>query len=354
MNTITKVIWFALPLLFLVVFNGFGQETDQVFYLKDGSTIQGKIIAQDDSTLVVETQFGTLEIRKSAVVRQEPISNSIYREEHTLYLKDGTILKGFITSEDDDTIRVETLDGVMVIPKSGVRQIDAGQARKVDREAAAGSQPQEVLPAQESELAQSSRHPGFEVLGGLAVPVGDFASTDQSPRGYAQTSVTLGLRSNGPISKYFWLGLVGLLSFHPLDETVVTRRIHSEFPGSTVDMGSYFLAWALADLSCNIALSPSVIFSNGVLFGGLLSKMPEITVSYENREIFQRSASSFAFGYGFSTGLIINRKVDLSFRYLTGKPQYTIETNDEYFEPCGDELELGTSILVFTLGFLVR
>jgi hypothetical protein len=49
----------------------FGQTEVKTFYLKDGSTIQGKIIAQDDSTLVVETPYGTLEIQRTNILNQQ-------------------------------------------------------------------------------------------------------------------------------------------------------------------------------------------------------------------------------------------------------------------------------------------
>lgn len=62
---IVSLLW-MLPLL-----ETFGQGEMQTFYLRDGSTIQGKIIAQDDSTLLVETKYGALEvIRRSSVLKK--------------------------------------------------------------------------------------------------------------------------------------------------------------------------------------------------------------------------------------------------------------------------------------------
>lgn len=70
---IVKYLLSALLFVFLSQTIARGQGEMQTFYLKDGSTIQGKIIAQDDSTLVVETKYGILEIRKERIVKQEEI-----------------------------------------------------------------------------------------------------------------------------------------------------------------------------------------------------------------------------------------------------------------------------------------
>lgn len=73
MRIITKL---ELCTLFFYVFSKAivcAQNEPQPFYLQDGTIIQGKIIAQDDSMLVVETKYGILKIRKERIVKQEEI-----------------------------------------------------------------------------------------------------------------------------------------------------------------------------------------------------------------------------------------------------------------------------------------
>ena len=102
-----------------------GQNEQKNFYLKDGTVIQGRVVAQDDSTIVIDTQYGTFDVPKSNVVKEElskqPMENSAKEKTTTILLKDGTIIKGVVTSESEDTIRVETSYGLMNIPKSNLK-----------------------------------------------------------------------------------------------------------------------------------------------------------------------------------------------------------------------------------------
>jgi hypothetical protein len=71
MSKPTEYIVFGLLLLGISSSTTFGQTDVKTLHLKDGSTIQGRIVAQDDSTLVVETQYGTLEIQRTSILNQE-------------------------------------------------------------------------------------------------------------------------------------------------------------------------------------------------------------------------------------------------------------------------------------------
>ncbi len=61
--------WVLLALLFACAVAL--AENSQVIYLKDGSTIRGDVVGQDTAKLVVETQYGQLEVPKANVLRVE-------------------------------------------------------------------------------------------------------------------------------------------------------------------------------------------------------------------------------------------------------------------------------------------
>lgn len=116
------VLWslIAFEIFILSSLPTYGQDTTNLFYLKDGTIITGKIIAQDDSTLVLETEYGTMEIRKMDVVKQEEALKLEEKNIQTIRLRDGTTIKGIVIFENEDSLEVETLHGVVKIPKSSI------------------------------------------------------------------------------------------------------------------------------------------------------------------------------------------------------------------------------------------
>ena len=84
---------FVLVSCFVLLSTSFGQGNVLTIYLKDGAQLQGKIIAQDDSTIVLETQYGTLDIKKVDVIKQEKAET----ETQQIYLNNGTVFNGVIT-----------------------------------------------------------------------------------------------------------------------------------------------------------------------------------------------------------------------------------------------------------------
>jgi hypothetical protein len=127
MNTTAKYLSFAFAFFLLPLTLALGQTDIKTVYLKDGTTIQGKVVAQDDSTLVLETQYGTLEIRRANILKQELAkqlpAEPKASEAQIIYLKDGTTVIGFVTLEGPDSLSVETGYGSIKIPKSSVSHI---------------------------------------------------------------------------------------------------------------------------------------------------------------------------------------------------------------------------------------
>ena len=90
----------------------FAQE--KTFYLKSGDKVSGTITAETDSTIAIETSFGSVMINKKNIKPEEAI----------IYLKSGDKLKGVILSESDEGIKIKAQFGEVVIAKEKIDRID--------------------------------------------------------------------------------------------------------------------------------------------------------------------------------------------------------------------------------------
>ena len=108
-KTMTKTI-----LLMLLFYSGILFAQEKTFYLKSGDKVTGTITAETDSTIAIETSFGSVMINKTDIKQEEAI----------VYLKSGDKLKGVILSESDEMIKVKAQFGEVVIAKEKIDRID--------------------------------------------------------------------------------------------------------------------------------------------------------------------------------------------------------------------------------------
>jgi RNase P/RNase MRP subunit p29 len=158
--------YIVLGVLLLGICSGttFGQTEVKTIHLRDGTIIQGRILAQDDSTLVVETKYGTLDIQKRNVLSQESSiqtpGKSTAPGTETIHLKDGTIIRGIIVSEGTDSLTVDTMYGSIKIPKSTIEQPSSEPLRGAARVAPIDSFPTDRLQADRIETTAKAVNRG--------------------------------------------------------------------------------------------------------------------------------------------------------------------------------------------------
>lgn len=87
---------------------------------KEGTTIEGKIVAGLPSVIAVETTGGTLQIKSEEIQILERASQDI------ITTKDGSVYKGTITTELPETLKIEVKTGVMEIKWEKVERISFG------------------------------------------------------------------------------------------------------------------------------------------------------------------------------------------------------------------------------------
>jgi hypothetical protein len=103
----------------------------QTFHLKDGSTTKGRIIAQDDSTIVIETIYGTFDIQRNNLLKVEQSGVNDWRslkDTRTIYMNDGSIFKGTVTSDSGGILQIETAHGIVRLPRTRVDQASGSDA----------------------------------------------------------------------------------------------------------------------------------------------------------------------------------------------------------------------------------
>lgn len=141
-----------------------GQTAIKTIHLRDGTIIQGRIVAQDDSTLVVETKYGMLDIQKTNVLSQESSEQTPGKSTapgaETIHLKDGTIIRGIIVSEGTDSLAVDTMYGSIKIPKSAIEQSSSQPLRGAARVAPTDSFHTDRLQADRTETTAKAVNRG--------------------------------------------------------------------------------------------------------------------------------------------------------------------------------------------------
>jgi RNase P/RNase MRP subunit p29 len=322
-------------------------------YLKDGSTIQGKIIAQDDSTLVLESRYGTLDIKKSSILKQEMISVEskppAVKSMKTINLIDGSVLKGRVTYEDSDSLIIETSYGRMVIPQSQVKQSSKKWSPKSSGEEKPISDPPERPNIISESSPQELRH-NFELFGGASFPMGDYGSTTALYAGYATTGFCAGLQYMAELSRNVVCSFMGMVNYNSVDETEMNNIYSSYASGINVNAGHWLHIWALGGLGFDAPIPPSTVCYGKFLVGGVFGNSPEMNFSYQSMSVNEQSASAIAIGYGFDFGFTVTR-MDICFRYLTTEPEYSI-TNAS--TDLSQKFKQPTATILLTMGVILN
>jgi hypothetical protein len=110
----------ALLVVLCIVGAVFSQEkSDRTIQFKNGDKISGRVISDNDSSIVLQTSFGEVTIQKSEIKLQAV----------TIYLKDGSIVSGDIVSKDEQHFLLRTSFGVVTINKENIeRTSESGSA----------------------------------------------------------------------------------------------------------------------------------------------------------------------------------------------------------------------------------
>ncbi|MCH8941602.1 MAG: hypothetical protein IIA48_04070, partial [Bacteroidetes bacterium] len=168
-------------------------------------------------------------------------------------------------------------------------------------------------------FAQTNTTQGrFSFLGGVALPQGDFGSTEigNEKAGYAETGFGLMIEASKLFSENVnWTTSISL-AINEVDGNTLSNQL-----GATVTVGKYITTWALTGLGFDAPITPSFTIYGLGQVGLLVSKFPDITITGIGTSISQTTKITTAFAYGFGAGFIIG-KVNIGVRYYSSEPEY--------------------------------
>jgi hypothetical protein len=318
----------------------------QTIYLKDGTTIKGTIVAQTESTQVAQTEYGTLRIKRSNIVKQEnavlPISRQPERRHETIQLKDGTVIQGIITQQTADTLEVESMYGIIKIPRSDVKR--SGKRVVPVRE----QQEQSVQPT--TVVVEDSYH-ALEIIGGVGIPIGEFASTSAlsgEKAGFASIGGSVGLRYRGEAAKGFELGMAEIFGYYPMNQSEYAKYFPSQV---RVDAGAWYIFWTMGTVGFSLPLPPSARFHAGGLLGLLLGVSPSLTATYGSATSDQSASAATAISYGAYVGFTFSR-IGIELLYMAGEPEYSLSVSSGGNYLTG-KAKQPTATVQLTLGLIV-
>jgi len=91
----------------------------ETIYLKDGSVIKGEIISQDENVITISTSVGIIKVYLDKIAKIEYEGREV-----KVLLRDGSLLIGKIINQDEKDVRLETLSGLLVIQKDKIKNIE--------------------------------------------------------------------------------------------------------------------------------------------------------------------------------------------------------------------------------------
>jgi hypothetical protein len=208
-------------------------------------------------------------------------------------------------------------------------------------------------PGKESQTEPNMVNSGFQLFGGLGLPLGDFADSDKgaAKTGFAAgAQYTISLGDAGEFFRNSGIVLSGTYSNNGTDLGVLSSL------GLDFESGSYSNIWALGGLKATLPGSESFSVDLTVALGAVFSSSPKVTASGPGGTASLSSASATAFAMAFAGDLVVSKHFTFGMRYYAAKPQYDIEVRTALvgFAPASQtmKVEQPTSILMFCVGYL--
>jgi hypothetical protein len=243
---------------------------------------------------------------------------SYAQESQTILLKDGSVVKGVITRTTVDTLDVTIADTTIRIPTSAIRRI---------RNEVSGSrvQPQDSVkpsPAQPVNGVEDAFRV-WEIFGGVAIPQGEFASTNTSAIGFASTGACIGVQYRIDLEKGFEVGATMVFDYYPFNRDAFSTN----FPrGAQLDVRSWYLFWTLAGAGFHIPVAANERFHVAGLVGYTAGLSPRVNVSYGSLQYSQSTSGAEGLAYGGEFGFY-GWGLDIEARYLASSIEYSFKTS---------------------------
>ena len=194
---------------------------------------------------------------------------------------------------------------------------------------------------------------GFQLFGGLGVPLGEFAESDNGAAnpGFALAAqYTISPEGGGEFFRNAGFALSASYTNNGTDFGALSGL------GLDIEAGSYSNIWALGGLKATLPASEAVSIDLALLLGAVFSSSPEVTATGSGVSISVSSATATAFAISIAGDVVLNKHFTLGLRYYDAKPKYsiTIEGSGPGLPPMSltEEVEQSTSIFVTCVGYM--
>ena len=192
-----------------------------------------------------------------------------------------------------------------------------------------------------------SRESMLNLLVGLSIPTGDFASRAGQNAGYAGPGLGLSAEYFVLITANLHWQISTSFSYNRMNEKALLEALGSP-PDLTVETGSYVTLCPTTGFGF-LTTSDDVSLYGSAQIGLLFGRTPEIKASYNGTTVIQEPSSSRSVAGVFSVGIITSRSFVVMLRYITGKPEYEVSGSGGGTSYT-NKFEQGTSMLLILLG----
>ncbi|MBI4548949.1 MAG: hypothetical protein HY707_13275 [Ignavibacteriae bacterium] len=300
------------------------QDDNKFLYTLVGSTVGAIIgLALSSASGMQTYEMQELSVEKKlllieSILPQGSKSPQAQVQQNTVYLKNGSVIKGnIIEMLPDSIIRIQTSDGSLFV--FNVTEVEKIKQEESNRAVSSGVDTN-APPSQQLAVSGSavSTKTVFGAYAGIAFPTGEFGSSGTTG-GAASVGFLIGGEVSYPVGPgASWVTSL-ILTFNDVDETALSVP-----SGFTVDIGSWFSIWPLTGFRVSGPISSDVDLYASLQAGLLLGSSPDLRLSGSGGSAFVASDGSTSFAYGLAGGMIIRKKFTAGLRYLNGKPEYTI------------------------------
>lgn len=171
--------------------------------------------------------------------------------------------------------------------------------------------------------SQSFSKGGVTLFGGLSIPAGKFAKTDEEGAGAAKKGWLAGGQYTLPLALGVGIVVSGRYMQNPFDEEIVRNEIgHAQ--GVSYSVGSYTGILPMAGVELSMPTSIG-IFVNGQV-GYMFATLPEVSISGMGMTSKMEAASGKAMAYGVSAGIDIGDFLVVGGSYILTKPTFEIKS----------------------------
>lgn len=238
--------------------------------------------------------------------------------QNVVYLKNGSVINCVILEQSpNEYIKIKTIDGSIFVFK-----ID-----EVDKITNVSHINDPITQSNKS----STKDLSLSVLvGGISIPIGDFAKNSGDNAAYAKNGYSVGIIASSFHSDNILIGLSSNLTVNSVD----VDKLRQEFSVPShvdIDVDSYVNFDASLMIGAGSAGFQSRSFIAG-LIGASYCTLPRMNISDSYQTISQERDSRLTLCYGLTAGTCYTSGLSVAIKFITMEPEFDVTVNTPDFD----------------------